>query len=199
MRLVLLGPPAAGKGTQSARLQERYHIPQLSTGDILRAAVEAGTPGGLAAKAIMDRGGLVPDETVIGIVSDRLSEPDARGGFILDGFPRTVPQAEALARLLESQNLKLDAVIELKVDDAVLLGRIAKRASDSRAGGASIRSDDNPEAFKARLAAYHAQTEPVAAYYAGKGLLKTVDGMAPVETVAAEIAKLLDIAARSAP
>ncbi|HET6377750.1 MAG TPA: adenylate kinase [Methylocella sp.] len=192
MRLVLLGPPAAGKGTQSARLQERYHIPQLSTGDILRAAVKAGTPAGLAAKAIMDRGGLVPDETVIGIVSDRISEPDAKGGFILDGFPRTVPQAEALARLLESQNLKLDAVIELKVDDAILLGRIAKRAADSQAGGASIRSDDNPEAFKARLAAYHAQTEPVAAYYAGKGLLKTVDGMAPVETVAAEIAKLLD-------
>ena len=128
MRLVLLGPPGAGKGTQSARLKEKYHIPQLSTGDMLRAAVKAATPVGLEAKAVMDKGGLVPDEIVVGIVADRIEEPDAKAGFILDGFPRTVGQAEALAKMLRAKNMDLDAVIELKVDEAALLARIAKRA-----------------------------------------------------------------------
>ena len=192
MRLVLLGPPGAGKGTQAALLKEKYQIPQLSTGDMLRAAVEAATPAGIAAKAIMDRGELVPDETVVGIVAERIASPEAKAGFILDGFPRTVQQAEALDRLLAAQNMKLDAVIELKVDDAALLARISKRASDTLASGGTVRGDDNPEAFKARLAAYHAQTAPVADFYAKKQLLKTVDGMAPIDAVAMEIERLLE-------
>jgi adenylate kinase len=192
MRLVLLGPPGAGKGTQAALLKEKYQIPQLSTGDMLRAAVEAATPAGIAAKAIMDRGELVPDETVVGIVAERIASPEAKAGFILDGFPRTVQQAEALDRLLAAQNMKLNAVIELKVDDAALLARISKRASDTLASGGTVRGDDNPEAFKARLAAYHAQTAPVADFYAKKQLLKTVDGMAPIDAVAMEIERLLE-------
>jgi adenylate kinase len=192
MRLVLLGPPGAGKGTQSARLQERYHIPQLATGDMLRAAVEAATPAGIAAKAVMDRGGLVPDETVVGIIAERIAAPEAKAGFILDGFPRTVKQAEALEKLLAAQSMQLDAVIELKVDDAALLARIAKRAADSLARGGTVRSDDNPESFKARLAAYHGQTAPVSGYYAKKQLLKMVDGMAPIDDVARAIEQLLE-------
>ena len=192
MRLVLLGPPGAGKGTQAALLKVKYQIPQLSTGEMLRAAVEAATPAGIAAKAIMDRGELVPDETVVGIVAERIASPEAKAGFILDGFPRTVQQAEALDRLLAAQNMKLNAVIELKVDDAALLARISKRASDTLASGGTVRGDDNPEAFKARLAAYHAQTAPVADFYAKKQLLKTVDGMAPIDAVAMEIERLLE-------
>ena len=192
MRLVLLGPPGAGKGTQSARLKEKYHVPQLSTGDILRAAVKAATPAGLAAKAIMDKGGLVPDETVVGIVADCIAAPEAKRGFILDGFPRTVRQAEALAKMLGAKNLDLDAVIELKVDEAALLARIAKRANDALACGETMRADDTPEAFKTRLAAYHAETAPIAALYAKKGFLKTVDGMAPVDAVTEAIGRLLD-------
>jgi adenylate kinase len=199
MRLVLLGPPGAGKGTQSARLKEKYHIPQLSTGDMLRAAVKAATPAGLEARAIMDKGGLVPDETVVGIVADSIAAPDAKGGFILDGFPRTVRQAEALAKLLGAKNLDLDAVIELKVDEAALLERIAKRANDTLACGGTMRADDTPEAFKTRLAAYHAETAAVAAFYAKNAILKTVDGMAPVEAVTEAIDKLLDGTVRSVP
>jgi adenylate kinase len=199
MRLVLLGPPGAGKGTQSARLKEKYHVPQLSTGDMLRAAVKAATPAGLAAKAIMDKGGLVPDETVVGIVADCIAAPDAKRGFILDGFPRTVRQAEALAKMLGAKNLDLDAVIELKVDEAALLARIAKRASDTLACGETVRADDTPEAFKTRLDAYRAETAPVAAFYAKKAVLKTVDGMAPVDAVATAIDQLLDGAVRTAP
>jgi adenylate kinase len=191
MRLVFLGPPGAGKGTQAARLQEKYRIPQLSTGDMLRAAVKAATPIGLDAKAIMDAGGLVPDEIAVGIVADRICEPDAKSGFILDGFPRTVNQAEALAKMLRARNMDLDAVIELKVDEAALLARIEQRVKDSIAGGAAVRADDNPEAFKARLDAYHALTAPVSAYYAEKGSLKTIDGMAPVDAVSEAIAKAL--------
>jgi adenylate kinase len=197
MRLVLLGPPGAGKGTQSARLKEKYHIPQLSTGDMLRAAVKAATPAGLEAKAIMDKGGLVPDETVVGIVADRIAAPGAEGGFILDGFPRTVRQAEALAKMLDAKNLHLDAVIELKVDEAALLARIAKRAHDTLACGGAVRADDTPAAFKTRLDAYHAETAPVAAFYAKKAVLKTVDGMAPIDAVATAIDQLLDGAAQS--
>jgi adenylate kinase len=197
MRLVLLGPPGAGKGTQAARLKEKYHVPQLSTGDMLRAAVKAATPAGLAAKVIMDKGGLVPDETVVGIVADRIAAPDAKAGFILDGFPRTVRQAEALAKMLGAKNLDLDAVIELKVDDAALLARIAKRANDTLARGGTVRADDTPEAFKARLDAYHTETAPVADFYAKKGVLKTVDGMAPVDAVASAIDQLLGGAVRT--
>jgi adenylate kinase len=197
MRLVLLGPPGAGKGTQSARLKEKYHVPQLSTGDMLRTAVKAATPAGLEAKPIMDKGGLVPYETVVGIVADRIAAPDAKGGFILDGFPRTVRQAEALAKMLGANNLNLDAVIELKVDEAAMLARIAKRANDTLACGGTVRADDTPEAFKIRLDAYHAETAPVAAFYAKKAVLKTVDGMAPVDAVATAIDQLLDGAVRT--
>jgi len=195
MKLVLLGPPGAGKGTQAARLKEKYRIPQLSTGDILRAAIAAGTPAGKRIKAIVDKGGLVPDETVVGIIAERIAEPDAKAGFILDGFPRTVPQAEALDTLLASKNGGLDIVIELEVDDAALLERIAKRASETRASGGAVRADDNPEAFKVRLAAYHAQTAPVAEYYAKKGLLTAIDGMAPPDIVANAIEHVLETGA----
>jgi adenylate kinase len=187
MRLILLGPPGAGKGTQSARLVNKYSIPQLSTGDMLRAAVSAGTPVGLKAKAVMDAGGLVSDEIVLGIIADRIDEPDAANGFILDGFPRTVKQAEGLDRLLADKGLNLDAVVELKVNEADLLGRIKKRAEDTLAAGGTVRADDNPEAFKTRLDAYREMTAPVSAYYAKRGELKTVDGMAPIDDVSAAI------------
>lgn len=191
MRLVLLGPPGAGKGTQSARLRDKFQIPQLSTGDMLRAAVKAGTPVGREAQAVMAAGGLVSDETVVRIVAERIEEPDAQRGFILDGFPRTVKQAEALGEMLRAKNMKLDAVVELKVDEAALLARIKKRADETLAGGGSVRHDDSPEVFKARLDAYHTQTAPVAAYYAEHGALKTVDGMAPIEAVSTAIDKIL--------
>jgi adenylate kinase len=191
MRLILLGPPGAGKGTQSARIMEKFKIPQLSTGDMLRAAVKAGTPVGLKAKAIMDAGGLVSDDIVVGIVADRIDEPDAKAGFILDGFPRTVKQAESLSEMLHAKNMDLDAVIELKVDEAALLSRIEKRAKETVAAGGTVRADDNPEAFKTRLDAYRAQTAPVSAYYAKKGTLKVVDGMAEISAVAASIDQLL--------
>ncbi len=183
MRLILLGPPGAGKGTQATRLVEKYGIPQLSTGDMLRAAVKAGTPVGLKAKAVMDAGGLVSDEIVIGIIKDRIKEADASKGFILDGFPRTVAQAEALTKLLASEKMNLDAVIELKVDEKALLARIENRAKETVAAGGTVRADDNPESFKIRLDAYREQTAPVSAYYAGFGELKTVDGMAPIDEV----------------
>jgi adenylate kinase len=187
MRLILLGPPGAGKGTQSARLVKKYSIPQLSTGDMLRAAVAAGTPVGLKAKAVMDAGGLVSDEIVLGIIADRIDEPDAAKGFILDGFPRTMKQAEGLDQLLADKGLNLDAVVELKVNEAELLGRIATRVKETLAAGGSVRADDNPEAFKTRLDAYREMTAPVSAYYAERGELKTVDGMARIESVSASI------------
>lgn len=183
MRLVLLGPPGAGKGTQSARLMQKYGIPQLSTGDMLRAAVAAQTPIGLKAKAIMDSGGLVPDDIVVGIVAERIEQADAARGFILDGFPRTVNQAKALDAMLAQKHMALDSVIELKVDEAALLDRIARRAQEMVAAGKPVRADDNPDAFKTRLDAYRSQTAPVSAYYAQMGQLTTVDGMAPVDTV----------------
>ena len=183
MRLILLGPPGAGKGTQAARLTEKFKIPQLSTGDMLRAAVKAGTPVGLQAKAVMDAGGLVSDEIVCGIISDRIEEADAVNGFILDGFPRTVAQAEALDALLAKKGMDLDAIVELKVDENALLARIEKRAAETVAAGGVVRADDNPEAFRVRLTAYRDQTAPVSAYYASRGVLKTVDGMAPIDQV----------------
>ena len=187
MRLILLGPPGAGKGTQAARLVEKFGIPQLSTGDMLRAAVKAGTPVGLKAKAVMESGGLVSDEIVIGIIKDRIKEADAAKGFILDGFPRTVAQAEALTALLAAEKMNLDAVVELKVDEKALMARIENRAKETVAAGGTVRADDNPESFKIRLDAYREQTAPVSAYYAKIGELKTVDGMAPIDSVTAAI------------
>ena len=192
MRLILLGPPGAGKGTQARRLVERYRLVQVSTGEVLRAAVAAGTPMGRKAKDTLERGELVPDDVVVAIVSERIEQPDAKNGFILDGFPRTVPQAEALDRILADKGLKLDAVIALKVDEAILASRVEKRVTEMRARGETVRSDDNPEALRKRLAAYRAQTEPLLAYYARKGTLKTVDGMAPIPEVAAAIDSVLE-------
>jgi adenylate kinase len=191
MRLILLGPPGAGKGTQAKRLVEQFKVVPLSTGDMLRAAVAAGTPVGQKAKDIMARGELVPDEVVVAIVADRISEPDAQNGFILDGFPRTVPQAEALDRMLEQKGLGLDAVIELKVDENAMLGRIESRAASMAAQGQPLRADDNPESLRKRLHAYHAQTAPLTGYYDGKGVLRTVDGMASIDDVSAAIAEVL--------
>jgi adenylate kinase len=191
MRLILLGPPGAGKGTQAQRLVDRYGIIQLSTGDMLRAAVAAETPIGRKAKDTMARGELVPDDVVVAIVADRISQPDASKGFILDGFPRTVPQAQALDRMLADKGVKLDAVIELKVDEDNLLRRIESRIAETRARGQVLRADDNPEALQKRLAAYRGQTAPLAAYYRDRGVLATVDGMAPIPQVAAAIDRLL--------
>ncbi len=191
MRIILLGPPGAGKGTQAARLVQRLGIPQLSTGDMLRAAVAAGTPIGLKAKAIMDRGDLVSDDVVVGIVADRIEEPDAKAGFILDGFPRTVAQAEAFDRMLAGKGLKLDAVIEFKVDETTLVERIVRRAREMEARGEPVRRDDNPEVFKTRLEAYKSQTAPLSAYFASRGSLQTVDGMQPVDEVTEAIRRVL--------
>jgi len=192
MRLILLGPPGAGKGTQALRLVDQYELVQLSTGEMLRAAVRAATPVGLKAKDIMARGELVPDDVVVAIVADRIEQPDARNGFILDGFPRTVPQAEALDRLLNQKGLTLDAVIELKVDEGILLKRVENRAAEMVARGEPLRPDDNPESLKKRLDAYRAQTALLIDYYARKGVLRTVDGMASIEKVSAAIAAQLD-------
>jgi adenylate kinase len=195
MRLILLGPPGAGKGTQAQRLIAKHGIVQLSTGDMLRAAVAAGTPVGLRAKSIMDRGELVPDDVVVAIIAERIDQPDAGRGFVLDGFPRTVPQAEALDRLLAERGLKLDAVIELKVDEGILVRRIEKRVTEMTSRGEKVRGDDNPEILKGRLAAYRTQTAPLAGYYTGKRVLRSVDGMAPIGEVAAAIDRQLAPAA----
>ena len=187
MRLILLGPPGAGKGTQALRLVQSFGIPQLSTGDMLRAAVTAGTPTGLKAKSIMNSGGLVSDEIVIGIVADRIEEPDCKEGFILDGFPRTVAQAEALDGMLEKKGLNIQCVLELLVDQQALVGRIIRRAEDAQALGQPVRKDDDPEVFKTRLAAYNRDTAVVAPYYAEQGRLKQIDGMQPVDVVTTAI------------
>jgi adenylate kinase len=191
MRLVLLGPPGAGKGTQALRIAKRFGIPQLSTGDMLREAAAAGTPLGLRTKNIMDRGELVPDEVVIAVVADRIDHADAGKGFVLDGFPRTVPQAEALDRELAARGIGLDAVLELEVNEGVLLVRIRGRAEQAANQGQSVRRDDNPEVFKTRLKAYRAQTSPVTEYYRSKGVLKIVDGLQPIDVVTEELTRAL--------
>ena len=191
MRLILLGPPGAGKGTQAQRLVHRYSIVQLSTGEMLRAAVAAETPVGLRAKDIMASGSLVPDEMVIGIISDRLDQPDMKNGFILDGFPRTVPQAEALDELLKKKHMKLDAVIELRVNESALLSRVETRVAEMRARGEDVRIDDTPEVLSKRLASYRALTEPLIHYYSERRKLLTVDGMMTIEHVTREINRIL--------
>jgi adenylate kinase len=201
MRLILLGPPGAGKGTQAQHLVAKYGIVQLSTGDMLRAAVKAGTPVGRQAQEIMARGALCPDDIVIRIVAQRIEEPDARKGFILDGFPRTVPQAAALDRMLAERDLSLDAVIELRVDEAALIKRIESRIAETLARGETLRDDDDPQVLHRRLAAYRDQTAPLIAYYKLQGVLHTVDGMASIPAVTAAIDRELTkaLAAKPAP
>ena len=191
MRIILLGPPGSGKGTQAQLLVQRYGIVQLSTGEMLRAAVAAQTPVGLQAKDIMASGSLVPDEIVIGIISDRLDQPDMKNGFILDGFPRTVPQAAALDELLKRKHIKLDAVVELRVNESALLNRVETRVAEMQARGEEVRIDDTPEVLSKRLANYRAQTEPLIHYYSERRKLLTVDGMMTIEHVTREINRIL--------
>ena len=188
MNLVLFGPPGAGKGTQSKILTETRGLPQLSTGDMLRAAIAAGTPLGLASKALMDKGALVPDETVIGIIAERYDQPDCAKGAVFDGFPRTIAQAKALDEMLAERGRKIDLVLELKVDDAALLARVESRI----AAGGPVRADDNPETLKKRLEVYYENTAPVLAYYRAQGKVKSLDGMAAIDAVTREIASILD-------
>ncbi len=187
MRLILLGPPGAGKGTQSARIMERFGIPQLSTGDMLRAAVTAQSDIGRQAQVIMSEGKLVSDEIVIKLIADRVEQPDAARGFILDGFPRTVAQAKALGAMLERKGMALDAVIELKVDEQALVRRMEQRVEDTIAKGGKPRDDDNADAFRKRLETYRQQTAPVSEYYGGVGELHAVDGMASIDAVSTSI------------
>ena len=191
MRLILLGPPGAGKGTQAQRLVQKHGIIQLSTGEMLRAAVAAETPVGLQAKDVMASGSLVPDEIVIGIISDRLDQPDMKNGFILDGFPRTVPQAAALDELLKRKHIKLDAVVELRVNESALLNRVETRVAEMQARGEEVRIDDTPEVLSKRLASYRSMTEPLIHYYSERRKLATVDGMMTIEQVTREINRIL--------
>ena len=191
MRLILLGPPGAGKGTQALRLVEKHGIPQLSTGDMLRAAVAAKTPVGLKAKAVMDAGELVSDEIVNAIVAERIDQKDCAKGFILDGYPRTLVQADAVGEMLDKRGLALDVVIELVVDDKALVGRIAKRADETKAAGKPVRKDDDPAVFPERLREYYKKTAPLTGYYYAKGLLTGVDGMASIDNVTKEIESVL--------
>jgi adenylate kinase len=188
MNLILFGPPGAGKGTQAKFLQDEWGLPQLSTGEMLRAAIAAQTPLGRQVKAIMDRGDLVPDEVVVSIIADRLDQPDCAHGAVFDGFPRTVRQAEALDEMLTGRGSKIDAVVELKVDDEAMVGRMENRVKENPG---SARADDNPETLKNRLAVYHRNTAPLLAFYGRQGKLKTVDGMAPIPQVAQAIRGIL--------
>jgi adenylate kinase len=194
MILILFGPPAAGKGTQATRLKEAHKIAHLSTGDMLRAAIAHGTEVGKRAKAIMEKGDLVPDEVVVGIIGDRINEPDCKNGFILDGFPRTVNQARALDEMLKGRKLGVDVVIVIEVDEAALVKRVENRASEARKKGEPVRADDDPETFKKRLAVYRAETAPVLPYYDTQGKTKRVDGMKSIDEVTAQIEAIIKTA-----
>ncbi|MET0172491.1 MAG: adenylate kinase [Agrobacterium vaccinii] len=192
MRLIFLGPPGAGKGTQAKRLTDKYAIPQLSTGDMLRAAVNDGSEIGKRAKEVMDAGGLVSDDIVNQIVSERIEQPDCANGFILDGYPRTVPQAKALADNMRQKHLTLDGVIELRVDEEALVRRIENRVAETVAAGGTVRSDDNPESFRKRLSEYREKTAPLSQYYQEQGELVVLDGMADMDVVTAAIEAALE-------
>ncbi|AGF76009.1 adenylate kinase [Bartonella vinsonii] len=191
MRVILLGPPGAGKGTQAKMLAEEYRIPQLSTGDMLREVITRKTEVGKKAKAIMSSGALVSDDIVNQIVSDRIDESDCVNGFVLDGYPRTVGQAEALQQILQSKNMQLNAVIELRIDEGALIERMKKRVEETIAAGEQVRSDDNPIAFAKRLVEYREKTVPLSKFYSKKGLLKIVDGMVDITEVSRAIRELL--------
>mgnify|MGYP003387963519 CR=1 FL=1 len=188
MDIILLGPPGAGKGTQAKLLEDARGMKQLSTGDMLRAEISGQTPLGIKVKAIMDSGALVSDEIVIEMIASRIDQPDCKAGFILDGFPRTVAQAEALDQMLASKGRTLDAVIELAVDEGILLSRIQKRAAES---AGNVRADDNEESLKKRLGVYRDQTAPIIPYYQGKNMLRQVDGMAEIGEVTRQIGEIL--------
>jgi adenylate kinase len=191
MRIVLLGPPGAGKGTQASRIAEKLDIPHLSTGDMLRAAVQSQTCIGKKAKVVMERGELVPDQLVVAAVIERIAQPDARRGFVLDGFPRTIAQAEAFDDLMHTEGLELDHVIELQVDDQILLSRVMTRAREARERGEQVRADDNQETLQTRLDAYEKQTAPLIDYYRSKDLLKCIDGLQPVDTVTEDVFRVV--------
>lgn len=196
MRLILLGPPGAGKGTQAQRLVEKHGIPQLSTGDMLRAAVTARTPVGVKAKAVMDAGELVSDAIVNAIVAERIDQADCVRGFVLDGYPRTLAQADALEAMLGERGLRLDVVIEFAVDDKILVGRVLNRAEQAKAAGQPVRKDDNPQVFDERLREYYKKTAPLIGYYYAKRQLVSVDGMAPIDAVTAQVEAVLGRAER---
>lgn len=193
MKLIFLGPPGAGKGTQAQIIEAKHKLVQLSTGDMLRAAVAAQTDIGLIAKDIMERGDLVPDDVVVGIIAERIEQADCANGFILDGFPRNVAQAEALDAMLAEKGLTLDGVLELVVDKAILADRIKTRIAANAASGTDMRADDTVEALAHRLEVYETQTAPVSAYYAKKGMLKQIDGMQDIEAVTKQIDVLLGL------
>jgi adenylate kinase len=191
MRIILLGPPGSGKGTQATRIVEAFHIAHLSTGDMLRAQVRANTETGKRASEIMKGGGLVPDQLILEIVEERIAQPDCRNGFALDGFPRTIAQAEALDDYLKTEKLELDHVIELRVAEQILLDRVMARAEQARQQGHAVRADDNRDALKIRLDAYNQETAPLIEYYRSKQILWTIDGLQPIDAVTHNIFKAL--------
>jgi len=192
MNIILLGPPGAGKGTQAKKLEDKYGLKQLSTGDMLRAEIAAGTDLGVQAKQIIDRGDLVSDDIIIGMISSRTEQDDCQNGVIFDGFPRTVAQAEALENMLSDKGQRIDAVIELQVDEEALVGRLENRIAEMKAAGQEVRSDDNAETLRHRLATFREQTAPIIPFFADKDMLRTVDGMQAIDAVEAAIDAVID-------